>query len=64
MKQNYQNLQEFILELEKAGELLRIKAPVSRDLEITQITDFASKSPGGGKALLFEKVWILLFRCS
>jgi 4-hydroxy-3-polyprenylbenzoate decarboxylase len=52
----YQNLQEFISELERAGELLRIKAPVSKDLEITQITDLVSKSPGGGKALLFENV--------
>jgi len=42
--------------LEKAGELQRIKAPVSRNLEISQITDLASKSPGGGKALLFERV--------
>ncbi len=56
MKSSYQNLGEFISELEKAGELLRIKAPVSKDLEITHITDLASKSPGGGKALLFENV--------
>jgi 4-hydroxy-3-polyprenylbenzoate decarboxylase len=56
MKSAYQNLGEFISELEKAGELLRVKAPVSCDLEITQITDLASKAPGGGKALLFEHV--------
>ncbi len=56
MKCAYQNLGEFISELEKAGELLRVKAPVSCDLEITQITDLASKAPGGGKALLFEHV--------
>lgn len=56
MKTAYQNLQDFVLTLEAAGELLRIKAPVSRDLEITQITDLASKRPGGGKALLFERV--------
>jgi len=56
MKSAYQNLGEFISELEKAGELLRIKAPVSCDLEITHITDLASKAPGGGKALLFENV--------
>ena len=56
MKSAYQNLGEFISELEKAGELLRVKAPVSCELEITQITDLASKAPGGGKALLFEHV--------
>jgi 4-hydroxy-3-polyprenylbenzoate decarboxylase len=56
MKSAYQNLGEFISELEKAGELLRVKAPVSCELEITHITDLASKTPGGGKALLFENV--------
>jgi 4-hydroxy-3-polyprenylbenzoate decarboxylase len=56
MSHAYQNLQEFIAALEKAGELQRIKAPVSRNLEISQITDLASKSPRGGKALLFEHV--------
>jgi 4-hydroxy-3-polyprenylbenzoate decarboxylase len=56
MKHSYQNLQDFVTELDKAGELQRIKAPVSRDLEITHVTDLASKSPGGGKALLFERV--------
>ncbi len=56
MKRAYQNLGEFISELERAGELLRIKAPVSCDLEITHITDLASKAPRGGKALLFENV--------
>lgn len=56
MKTAYQNLGEFVSALEAADELQRIKAPVSRDLEITQITDLASKSSGGGKALLFERV--------
>lgn len=56
MKSSYRNLQDFISALDHAGELLRIKAPVSADLEITHITDLASKSPGGGKALLFERV--------
>ncbi len=56
MKSAYQNLSDFVSALEKAGELLRIQAPVSKDLEITQITDLASKSPGGGKALFFEQV--------
>ncbi|MGC8490600.1 MAG: menaquinone biosynthesis decarboxylase [Syntrophobacteraceae bacterium] len=56
MKTAFKNLGEFISELEKAGELLRISAPVSSALEISHITDLASKAPGGGKALLFERV--------
>ncbi len=56
MKSAYENLGEFIAGLEKAGELLRIKAPVSSNLEIACIADLASKSRGGGKALLFEHV--------
>jgi len=56
METAYQHLQEFIDTLEAAGELLRVKVPVSIDLEITQITDLMSKSAGGGKALLFERV--------
>ncbi len=56
MKTAFQNLGEFISELEKAGELLRIDGPVSSALEISHITDLASKAPGGGKALLFERV--------
>jgi 4-hydroxy-3-polyprenylbenzoate decarboxylase len=56
MKTAYRNLQEFVETLDRAGELLRIAAPVSAHLEITHISDLASKSPGGGKALLFENV--------
>jgi 4-hydroxy-3-polyprenylbenzoate decarboxylase len=56
MRTAYENLQDFIAELDRAGELLRVKAPVSPNLEITQIADVMSKSPGGGKALLFENV--------
>ena len=55
-KSTFENLGEFISELEKAGELLRIRPPVSSDLEITQVTDLMSKAPDGGKALLFENV--------
>ena len=50
----FKNLQEFIAHLDKNGELIRIKTPVSTDLEITEITDRVSKS--SGKALLFENV--------
>lgn len=50
----YKNLGEFVSHLEAAGELLRIKVPVSSRLEITEITDRFCKEEGGGKALLFE----------
>ena len=39
----YKSLQEFIATLESAGELKRVSAPVSADLEITEITDRISK---------------------
>jgi 4-hydroxy-3-polyprenylbenzoate decarboxylase len=50
----YKNQQHFIDVLEKAGELVRIKTYVDPKLEIAEITDRISKTPGGGKALLFE----------
>jgi 4-hydroxy-3-polyprenylbenzoate decarboxylase len=52
----YKNLGEFVTELEKLGELRRIKAQVDPELEITEIADRVMKSPGGGPALLFEQV--------
>lgn len=51
----YRNLQEFIAKLESAGELIRIGTQVSSIYEIAELTDRQAKSPGGGKALLFEK---------
>jgi 4-hydroxy-3-polyprenylbenzoate decarboxylase len=48
----YSGLTDFITELEKRGELLRIKQFVDPVLEITEITDRVTK--WGGKALLFE----------
>tara|TARA_B100000315_G_scaffold59856_2_gene54292 strand:- start:1289 stop:3100 length:1812 start_codon:yes stop_codon:yes gene_type:complete len=56
MRQNYKSLHEFIARLEKEGELVRVKNEVSPILEITEIADRVSKSPDGGKALLFENV--------
>lgn len=53
---NYKNLRQFIAYLEKHGELRRIKAPVSAELEITEITDRISKSRDNNVALLFERV--------
>jgi 4-hydroxy-3-polyprenylbenzoate decarboxylase len=53
----YKDLSEFIEVLESAGELKRITVPVSRDLEITAITDRLSKAGDSrNKALLFENV--------
>jgi len=53
----FNDLRDFIQTLEKAGELLRIDAPVSHDLEIAEITDRVSKGPAEqNKALLFTNV--------
>ncbi len=50
-----QNLGEFISFLEKRGELVRIKIPVSPHLEITEVTDRLIKgAAANNKALLFE----------
>lgn len=51
----YASFSDFIAALDKAGELKRIAAPVATELEITEVADREMKSPGGGKALLFEK---------
>ena len=50
----YKDLREFMALLEERGELKRISAPVSADLEITEVADRMVKS--GGPALLFENV--------
>ncbi len=47
-------LAEFIAQLDAAGELVRVKQPVSVNLELCEIADRVMKQPGGGKALLFE----------
>jgi 4-hydroxy-3-polyprenylbenzoate decarboxylase len=49
---SYSGLTDFIKELEKNGELLRIKQFIDPVLEIAEIADRVNKS--GGKALLFE----------
>jgi len=48
------NLRDFLEALETAGELVRVRRPVSVDREITEVADRCMKSPGGGPALLFE----------
>ncbi len=50
----YRDLQHFLEVLDSKGLLRRIKAEVSQDLEITEITDRVVKK--GGPALLFENV--------
>lgn len=53
----FTDLSEFIALLEKRGHLRRIKARISPDLEITEITDRVSKGPlDKNVALLFENV--------
>ncbi len=51
----YSSLNDFVEFLEKKGQLVRIKDEVDPVLEVTAIADKVSKSPQGGKALLFEK---------
>lgn len=48
----YKDLRDFIKQLEKKGELVRIKAEVDPDLEMTEIADRTLR--GKGPALLFE----------
>src|ERR1700751_4008142 len=51
----YRSFQNFLDALQEAGELKRITVPVDTDLLISEWADREMKSPGGGKALLFEQ---------
>ncbi len=51
----YESFSDFLAALERAGELRRVRVPVATELEITEFADREMKSPGGGKALLFEQ---------
>ena len=51
----YESFQEFLRRLERDDELRHIKEPVSPFLEITEVADRVMKSPGGGKALVFDR---------
>src|SRR6266849_5322192 len=51
----YRSFRHFLETLEQAGELTRVSDPVDTDLLITEWADREMKSPGGGKALLFEQ---------
>ncbi|MAG75890.1 MAG: 4-hydroxy-3-polyprenylbenzoate decarboxylase [Colwelliaceae bacterium] len=48
----YSDLRDFIAQLEKIGQLKRIKQPVSTELVMTEISDRTLRA--GGPALLFE----------
>src|SRR5437763_13002863 len=50
----YRSFRQFLDALEQAGELKRIAIPVDTELLIAEWADREMKSPGGGKALLFE----------
>jgi len=50
----YEDLREFIADLDRRGELARISARVDPDLEITEVTDRVVKSCG--PAVVFENV--------
>src|SRR6478735_11274536 len=51
----FDSFRDFLRQLEAAGELKRVPDPIATELEITELADREMKSPGGGKALLFEK---------
>ena len=51
----YPSYAAFLKALEDAGELRRVTTPVATELQITELADREMKSPGGGKALLFER---------
>jgi 4-hydroxy-3-polyprenylbenzoate decarboxylase len=51
----YRSFRGFVDALDQAGELKRIKVPVDTDLLISEWANREMKSPGGGKALLFEQ---------
>ncbi len=51
----FRSFQHFLEELERADELIRVSEPVDTELVIAEWANREMKSPGGGKALLFEK---------
>src|ERR671914_2965361 len=55
----YDTLNDFIGALDDAGELVRVRQPVSVNLELCEIADRVMKMPGGGPRLLFENVQLL-----
>ena len=54
----YSDLRDFIEQLEKLGQLKRIKQPISTDLVMTEISDRTLRAKG--PALLFENRLVLI----
>jgi 4-hydroxy-3-polyprenylbenzoate decarboxylase len=52
-------LSAFINQLDSHHELVRVKQPVSANLELCEIADRVMKMPNGGPALLFENVTLM-----
>ncbi|MCM0080462.1 UbiD family decarboxylase [Geomonas sp. Red32] len=52
----FRDLRGFLAALDAAGELHRVAAEVDPELEIAAVTGRHCKAPGGGRALLFERV--------
>src|SRR5438477_8903400 len=51
----FRSFQDFLEQIERTNELQRVSEPVDTDLVIAEWANREMKSPGGGKALLFEK---------
>src|SRR2546429_8599704 len=54
----YASFRDFLNKLDRAGELKRVAEPADTNLVITEWADREMKSPGGGKALLFEQPFV------
>ncbi|PJF29920.1 MAG: hypothetical protein CUN52_05935 [Phototrophicales bacterium] len=52
----YRNLDEYLIRLEQAGQLVRIHHPVNSDLDICTMTHHAQQSKRQNRALWFEQV--------
>jgi len=52
----YDNLSDFLNDLKDDGELRRVTAEVDSSLEVAAMVHRLSRQPGGGPAVLFEKV--------
>ncbi len=50
----FDSFRNFVEQLHRAGELIRISHPIATELEVTALANREMKSDGGGKALLIE----------